>query len=365
MERRNLEERILIVCVDRDDDLGVKTGIRGPVIGREANLEAASRLALMDPTEADSNAIFGAIKIYNEAKSLFSDLGTEVEVVTITGHHEKELLADEEINRQMDEVAKFFKPTSIVLVSDGADDELVIPILMRYAPIRSVRRVIVQQSREIEHTYVLLKRYFEKLMRSPSSRSLLLGLPGAVLILYGFFSLVEFQKYFYIGVSILAGLLFLEKGFSLRDRVARWVSYFGRQVGFASLVIGLVGIALTISISYAKALSLASQGRPMELIAARLLQEVSGFLALSVALMFIGSSIESAARRMVDFCEKLMMASLVISFWISFYSIGQYLEGAIGLARLMVTQLGAMTVAISSFVITLKLAEVLRGRGWK
>ncbi|MCS7103367.1 MAG: DUF373 family protein [Candidatus Korarchaeum sp.] len=365
MERRSLEERILIVCVDRDDDLGVKTGIRGPVIGREANLESASKLALADPTEADSNAIFGAVKIYDEARSLFSDIGTEVEVVTITGHHEKELLADEEINRQMEEVARLFKPTSIVLVSDGADDELVIPILMRYAPIRSVRRVIVQQSREIEHTYVLLKRYFEKLMKSPSSRSLFLGLPGAILMLYGLFSLVEFQKYLYVGVSILAGLFFLEKGFSLRDRIARGVSYFGRQVGFASLVIGSLGIVLTISLSYARALSLASQGYPMELIAARMIQEISGFLALSIAIMFIGSSIESAARRMVDFCEKLMMTGLVISFWISFYSIGQYLEGSIGLVRLMITQLGALIVAISSFVITLKLAEVLRRRDWK
>ncbi|MEM3446144.1 MAG: DUF373 family protein [Candidatus Korarchaeum sp.] len=365
MERGGLEERILIVCVDRDDDLGVKTGIKGPVIGKEANLEAASKLALADPTEADSNAIFGAIKIYEEAKAIFSDPGTEVEVVTITGHHEKELLADEEINRQMKEVSNLFKPTSIVLVSDGADDELVIPILMRYAPIRSVRRVIVQQSREIEHTYVLLKRYFEKLMRSPSSRSLFLGLPGAILILYGIFSLVEFQKYLYIGVSILAGLFFLEKGFSLRDRIARGVSYFGKQVGFASLVIGFVGIVLTISLSYARALSLASQGYPMELIAARMIQEISGFLALSISVMFMGSSIESAARRMLDSCEKLMMTGLVISFWISFYSIGQYLEGSIGLLRLMITQLGALIVAISSFIITLKLAEVLRGRGWK
>lgn len=365
MERGYLEERILIVCVDRDDDLGVKAGIRGPVIGREANLEAASKLALADPTEADSNAIFGAVKVYDEARSLFSDPGTAVEVVTITGHHQKELLADEEINRQMEEVCRLFRPTSIVLVSDGADDELVIPILMRYAPIRSVRRVIVQQSREIEHTYVLLRRYFEKLMKSPSSRSIFLGLPGAILLLYGIFSLMEFQKYLYIGISILAGLFFLERGLSLKDRLARGVSYFGRHVGFASLIIGLIGVVLTVSLSYARALSLASQGYPMEIILARIMQEASSFLAISMAIMFIGSSIESSARRMVDSCEKLMMTGLVISFWISFYSIGQYLEGSIGLLRLMVTQLGALIVAISSFVITLRLAALLRRRGWK
>jgi putative membrane protein len=357
------EERILIVCVDRDNDLGVKAGIRGPVIGREANLEAASKLALADPTEADANAIFGAVKVYDEARSIFP--GSRIEIATITGDEGKELRADEEINRQMDEVARVFKPTSIVLVSDGADDELVIPILMKYAPIRSVRRVIVQQSREIEHTYILIKRYFEKLMRSPSSRSIVLGLPGAILILYGLFSLIEFQKYLYIGISILAGLFFLEKGFSLREVMKRWINYFGRHVGFSSLVIGLIGLFLTISLSYTRALSLASQGYPIELIVARLLQEASSFLALSLAIMFSGSSIERAAERRVDSLERLMVTGLVISFWISFYSIGQYLEGIIGLLSLMINLLGALIVALSSFILTLRLSEVLRGRGWK
>jgi len=359
-----LEERVLIVCVDRDNDLGVKTGIKGPVIGREANLEAASKLALADPTEADANAIFGAIKVYDEARSIFPG-STQVEIVTITGDEEKELRADEEINKQMDEVSRIFKPTSIVLVSDGADDELVIPILMKYAPIRSVRRVIVQQSREIEHTYILIKRYFEKLMRSPSSRSIVLGLPGAILILYGIFSLIEFQKYLYIGISILAGLFFLEKGFSLKEAIMRGVNYFGRHVGFSSLVIGLIGIFITISLSYTRALSLASQGYPMELIVARLLQETSSFLALSLAIMFSGSSIERAAERRIDSLERLMVTGLIVSFWISFYSMGQYLEGVIGLLGLMIDLLGALIVAISSFILTLRLGEVLRGRGWK
>ena len=55
--------RILVLCVDRDNDIGVKTGITTPVIGREENLSAASRLALEDPEESDANAIFGAVRI--------------------------------------------------------------------------------------------------------------------------------------------------------------------------------------------------------------------------------------------------------------------------------------------------------------
>ena len=52
---------LLIVCVDRDDDVGKKAGIATPVIGRDACIEAAQRLALEDPEDADSNAIFAAV----------------------------------------------------------------------------------------------------------------------------------------------------------------------------------------------------------------------------------------------------------------------------------------------------------------
>ncbi|MHC1625564.1 MAG: DUF373 family protein, partial [Methermicoccaceae archaeon] len=36
---------ILIMCVDRDNDVGIKAGVSTPTIGREACLEAAMQLA--------------------------------------------------------------------------------------------------------------------------------------------------------------------------------------------------------------------------------------------------------------------------------------------------------------------------------
>ncbi len=365
MEKKSPPERILVVCVDRDDDLGIKAGIKGPVIGKEANIEAASKLALADPTEADANAIFGAVKVYEEVKQIFSNSPAEVEVVTITGHPKSELLADEEIKRQIEIVVEEFKPDSIILVSDGADDELVIPLLMRYAPIRSVRRVIVQQSREIEHTYILIKRYFEKLMKSPTSRALLFGLPGALLLLAGVFSLLDLQRYLYIGATVVAGLIFLDKGFDLTDKLKRGVNYFGKQVGLLSFIMGMFGVFISLFFSYSRATSLAAQNYPLELIMARLFQEVSGFIALSLTVMFVGSAIESFANRNVNAFEKLMGAGLVLSLWMSFYFIGQYMEGSIGLLRFLAMQLGALVFAISVFFITLRLGKIFRERGWE
>ena len=50
--------KLLVICVDRDNDVGEKAGISTPVIGRDACIEAAQRLALEDPEDADSNSIF-------------------------------------------------------------------------------------------------------------------------------------------------------------------------------------------------------------------------------------------------------------------------------------------------------------------
>ncbi len=40
---------ILVICIDKDDDIGVKAEVKSPVIGRAACLDAASRLGAADP----------------------------------------------------------------------------------------------------------------------------------------------------------------------------------------------------------------------------------------------------------------------------------------------------------------------------
>ena len=51
------EERILVLCVDRDDDVGIKTGVAGPIVGVKENIEVASKLGVADPSESDTNSI--------------------------------------------------------------------------------------------------------------------------------------------------------------------------------------------------------------------------------------------------------------------------------------------------------------------
>jgi putative membrane protein len=73
--------KLLVICIDRDNDVGEKAGIITPVIGRDACIEAAQRLALEDPEDADSNSIFAAIKTYEDLISK----GYQVEVITVAG----------------------------------------------------------------------------------------------------------------------------------------------------------------------------------------------------------------------------------------------------------------------------------------
>jgi len=46
---KSAANKLLVICIDRDNDVGEKAGIVTPVVGRDACIEAAQRLALEDP----------------------------------------------------------------------------------------------------------------------------------------------------------------------------------------------------------------------------------------------------------------------------------------------------------------------------
>ena len=120
------QTKTLVLCVDRDNDVGAKAQIKTPIIGEDPNLEAASKLALSDPEEADANAIFGAVKTY---RSLVAEAKNkeEYQVATIVGSELGGVQADKKLLKELDEVLESFSSDGVILVSDGAADESVIP----------------------------------------------------------------------------------------------------------------------------------------------------------------------------------------------------------------------------------------------
>ncbi|MED5276044.1 MAG: DUF373 family protein, partial [Thermoproteota archaeon] len=166
--------KLLVICVDRDDDVGRKAGIATPVVGRDSCINAAQRLALEDPEDADSNSIFYAVKTYEDLVSK----GYNVEVAVVTGVEKRGVQADEKIVSEIRSILEKFSANGAVIVSDGEDDEMVIPVIQNVIPVVSVQRVVMQVSRTIEHSYAVFGKFLKMVVYDKTYSKFFLGVPG-------------------------------------------------------------------------------------------------------------------------------------------------------------------------------------------
>ncbi len=166
----------LVLCVDRDDDIGFKGKIESPVVGRAACLRAANTLALADPEDSDINAIFQAIKIYDELAAK----GEAVEVAVVSGDHMHMLDGDRKIAASVEQLVKDTAASGCIVVTDGAEDEFVLPIVQSRVPVSGIRRVIVSQLPNLEGTYYLFKKFFN----DPKVARLVLVPLGLLMLVY-------------------------------------------------------------------------------------------------------------------------------------------------------------------------------------
>ncbi|HSD05395.1 MAG TPA: DUF373 family protein [Nitrosopumilaceae archaeon] len=210
--------KLLVICVDRDDDIGKKAGVTTPVIGRNACIEAAQRLALEDPEDADSNSIFAAVKTYEDLVSK----GYQAEVIVVAGTESRGVQADEKIVGQVKTIVEQYRATGAVIVSDGEDDESVIPIIQNVLPIVSVRRVVMRVSRSVEYSYAVLGRYLRAIAFDSKYSKFFLGVPGILLLIGGVASVLGITKeIFAVLVSILGGA-FLIRAFDVDRAWSHW-----------------------------------------------------------------------------------------------------------------------------------------------
>lgn len=212
--KASTSNKLLVICVDRDNDVGEKAGIVTPVVGRDACIEAAQRLALEDPEDADSNSIFSAIKTYEDLISK----GYQVEVVTIAGVKERGVQADEKILSETKQVLERFSANGAVIVSDGEDDESVIPVIQNVLPVVSVQRVVMKVSRSVEYSYAVFGKYLKMIAYDSKYSKFFLGVPGILLLIGGIATVFELtSQIFAVLVSILGGA-FLIRAFDI-DRI--------------------------------------------------------------------------------------------------------------------------------------------------
>lgn len=214
--------KTLILSVDRDDDIGYKAGIESPIIGREACLEAAKRLGLVDPEDSDVNAIFQAIKTYDELTAK----GDDVIVAVIGGSHMNMLEGDRRIANALSQIITQTNATACILVSDGAEDDFILPIVQSRIPVESVRRVIVAQMPNLEGTYYIIK----KLLDDPKIARVVLVPIGLAMLLYSaayLWGRPDLATFIVVGA---VGIYLLFKGFGIDEFFGYLVS--GLQQSF-------------------------------------------------------------------------------------------------------------------------------------
>ncbi len=287
-----MADRILVLAIDVDNDLYRKTKITGPVIGRNDNLKAAARLALADPQDTDANTMFEAVKKFDELKRA----GHSVAVVTITGAEKEGYVADSEISRQIDIVLEKFKADSCVLVTDGASDNRIVPLLKSRVTINSVDILRMKQAEQFENTYFTI---LEKL-KEPHYARIVFGIPAILLVL---FAMSYYFNYGWQPPVMLIGAYLLLKGFGIEDMLVESFKGFGFSIyrmSFVFYMSALVFFIIALIVGYGTYTNAASSGLGYDQLTLASFG-IEGFmliLPISIVLYLIGRVTDLESRRM-------------------------------------------------------------------
>ncbi|MCW4024817.1 MAG: DUF373 family protein [Candidatus Bathyarchaeota archaeon] len=252
------QKRILVLCVDRDADVDVKAGIQTPVLGREANLNAAVSLALKDPEEPDANAMFEAVSLYDRLQKEKKQ-HEFFEVATISGSEIGGVNADRKIVEELTGLLENFNASEVILVSDGYSDEAVLPLVESRVPVSSVRRIVIKHSESIEETAAVFTKYMRLIVENPKYARIALGLPGVLVFIFGVLWAANFVipgaiNYYFIAIILVIGGFLLFKGFGV-DRFGKdfftWVREYSPpplpiQISNYTIIAGLLCVAVSL-----------------------------------------------------------------------------------------------------------------------
>lgn len=243
--------KTLVLCVDRDDDFGVKAGLNSPFVGREENLNAAIALGLKDAEDSDTNTLLAAISLYDEMVKK----GMDVEIATLCGDIHVGYESDLVLSTQLETVLGLVKPDRVVLVSDGAEDEYIYPVVSSRVKVDSVRKVFVKQAPTVEGTYYILI----KMLNDEKVRKRIVVPIGLALLVFGIFALLDpliklFQgsvevSFTNMGLAMIwavVGLYLIMFAYKAGDRAREWWKYTRTAVQEGSTMIPFAVLAIMI-----------------------------------------------------------------------------------------------------------------------
>ncbi len=334
----------MVLCIDRDGDIEKKIGEKGPIIGRDKVLKTATKLGLSDPSESDTNVLFAGIKILDILKTRYP----EVEVIALTGSQNVGFESDLIIGKQLDTALKYFPADGVILVSDGAEDEHVLPIVQAKTKVISVERVVVKQSEALESFYYVILDFLKEVTSDQKLARLVFGLPGIALILYMVLGIHAGRVIF--GVL---GILLVIKGFNLEeplenniialrqslvtDKASFFTYIIAALVAFVGLLRGYEAIVDTYFETTIDAIPIAI-GPSKDLLAS------AGILAL------VGRSIDAIIERR-GLGKYLILGTFLMSLWFIIGNISSFILKEISLVTLVVTVSIGAGISLTAFLL--------------
>ncbi|WP_370456357.1 DUF373 family protein [Thermococcus sp. GR6] len=368
-----VEIKALILAIDRDDDFGQKAGVEGPVIGRDACIDAALKLSLADPEDSDANVVYAAVKLYDELKG--SGEFDEVEIALITGHPKVGVKSDLELSRQLDEVLQRFPADGVITVTDGAEDEQIFPIITSKVPIISSHRVVVKQSEGIETTWYIIVKYSKEILSDPEVAKVVLGIPGMILLLYGIARLIGVwypESVKIVSATITGTILlfiggyFFTKGFrfNFRETLAKqFIFVISIVAGLLIISGGAINAYLSLE-EYSKELIGGWPGTPL-LATLIYINALSSSLTLGISVMIMGKIVQAYLRRDHHIWYYISTLLIMPALWVTIDLTTRY-----AMAILTISDIEVFTKLLLAFVdvaIAVLVGIYLRGkvRGWE
>jgi len=235
---------LLILCVDLDDDLGRKTDHETPVVGRDAVETAAVDLATADPEDSDVNVLFEGIHLYDAIDD------EAVEVAAVTGVDGSDVAANRAVGEEVDTVLASLstgEDVRALLVTDGAQDESVVPVIRSRIHIDGVHRVVVRQAQDLESMYYTIKQ----VLNDPETRGTILVPLGILLLIYPLAIVANVLQLPGSALGIISGLLglyVLARGLGAEETLDRTVEQVrsGLYTGRVTIITYVVAAALMV-----------------------------------------------------------------------------------------------------------------------
>jgi putative membrane protein len=343
---------LLVLCVDLDDDIGRKTGVETPVTGLRSVRDAAVALAETDPEDSDVNVLFEGVHLARTVED------EPVALAAVAGDGRGDVVANRAVGEEVDAVLDTLETTRrvrAVVVTDGAQDESVVPAIRSRVPIDGVRRVVVRQSQDLESMYYTIKQVLD----DPETRGAVLVPLGILLLIYPLAvvaSLFNAPGGVVIGtVSALLGLYVIARGVGAERRAAelfdraRQGLYAGRVTLVAyvvALVLFAVGAATGAETLGATQADAEGALGALEVVAALLFGSVRWFAAAGLTTS-VGQITDEYLDGDLEW-RYLNAPFYVVAIASVLHAVGGYFVGALSLQTLAVALTGGTLLGFTS-----------------